>query len=834
MAAALKILNLAMKSSIALAIQQRGVVLGSAFVAGWKAAVVAATEAKTKALPVFGYMAAGQRSLATSTKVLVGAMGALRTATAVAFTALGGWTTVVLAAAAAAFYLLTRESAAEKATRKFKDAVAELAKAQEAAVSASESLASAQRTVDTNQLAVGQANLARETAAAALANSDAAAGSVERRQLEINLAIATQDVTFATKEYSDALKVLSENQDAGHAASLRVRDARTLELDSINNLIVAEAQRARIGSRRGVRGETGLEQERRARESIIETLDEEIAASKRSEDAAVRAHGKRLQLLRELVRTTEDVEDVEVDVIFDPKQTLRGLADRLSENFEEAGYSSAEAYERGLLIRLGLLIPKVSAFLRGPFTDAASRAAEDSGTTIGNLINEAAAAAIRQNEAITDAIQGTLSESAASASRSASFQRQLDIAIAGGASDRQVLALLRKQRAEAQRLVDAIEKEVRAAGRDIGTAQFKKLREERQQAAAELRAAAEAVRAQEEKIAAATETTVKAVGDAQRDRDEAAQKLFETLSGGRRASAIQKALARAELTDTLSDDIKFTKQLVAFFKNLQKTLRDRLQKIGASAAAIKQIMKAVNDTIFQLGLELDELKQEQKENLQNALMQKLDLKIQFFQVKGDIVGELKARRARLAAITRELSKLKNAGKKNTLAWWELKVQQAEEQKAINELTAQTKEKNKAQASLMFAFLQAQQGFAANLLGNLIGGGLTGGLVGNVSPVASPAAAQKGGGLPSWIGQKDPATATQAINTGLVEQGQISAGAKLGVSRGQGSTQTELLRAILQALNDIKRGAGFPGAQYQRRRQSAAMDTGGGGGTVAAA
>lgn len=318
-----------------------------------------------------------------------------------------------------------------------------------------------------------------------------------------------------------------------------------------------------------------------------------------------------------------------------------------------------------------------------------------------------------------------------------------------------------------------------------------------------------------------------AAKEAQAANDRQFQALADMFGG--RQQRLEDAIARAAIADNVAKQIRLNKALIASLKKERVALLERLKTLKVSATLRKQILDAIARAIEDAQQDVLRLQKEQQDAFREAVSQKLDLRIQLAEVRGDIKGQIRAHRAKLKAIQAELEKLRRQHKQNTVAWLELKVQQAEEQKAIKELQAQTKEKNRAQAALMFTFLQTQQGFAANLLGNLIGGGLTGGLVGNTSATgtAAPTAV-------SAFGLK--ASPGRALNpeADLVAQGQVAAGARLGVSRGQGTTQVELLRSILQALNDIKRGAGFPGAQYQRRRASAAMDTGGGGGGVVAA
>jgi hypothetical protein len=708
----------------------------------------------------------------------------------------------IFAAVAGFTYLITRESEAEKATKAFKKAVDDLAGSLSALESAQQGAADAVFGAERAKLGIEQAEIAEATARAALANSTAAKGSAERRQQEIALALAIQDVTFAERDYARAVQKSREARDDELAAQERVKRDRQKEIESTEKLLLARLAEARV--RRDSTRVGNLAAEEDARKKLVDQIKQESKELLISEDANERAQGKRLQLLAELIRTTEKVEDVEVDVIFDPKNTLRGLVTRMASTFKEAGFTSAETYERYLLAGLRIAKDRVSAYLRGPYADAVTRAAVEAHRVAGGSAADA----------FDEALSAGLAASATSQQRSASLQRQLDIAAAGGASLQQQLAIARRQRAEAQRRVDAIEARVREIGSaNIGKKQFEELREERQQAAADLRAASQAVVSLEEQIAAEAKSAQSKIAEARDKADQAVLDAIEVVS-----ERSQKLLRAAERTEGLRDDLKIQRLIAAQTRRaiaiVEKTIKDAELK--------KETLKTLNRVLEDTLAEIADIQKTLVEQRQARIEEAITLDIEFFGIAKNVQGEIRARQ-RLIAL---LKKQQDAVKKGSVEYKRLRNRIREEQEAIKELRGQMKERNNAFKELAFSFLQAQQGFAANLLGNLIPGGATSGLVGNTSP----SAATSGGAAPFLN-----ASPGRAINPedDLAARAQVSAGVRLGVSRGQANSQTELLRQILAVLKDLHRGAGFPEARYNRIRSSSAMDTGGGGGVATA-
>ena len=306
--------------------------------------------------------------------------------------------------------------------------------------------------------------------------------------------------------------------------------------------------------------------------------------------------------------------------------------------------------------------------------------------------------------------------------------------------------------------------------------------------------------------AAAAEAKTKAK-EAQEARDDQFEALADMF--GARQENIENAIARAGINDNVSNQLKFNKALIASLKKEIEVLKERFKNIKVSAAVRKAIFDAIKKELAQA--RQDRLKFQQ--DLQDQLLERADLRIRIAQARDNVAAELKARKARLDIITAQLARLKNAGKKNTLAWLELKAQQAEEIAAIKELQGQTKEKNQAGKSFFFEFLQTQQGFAANLLGNLIPGFATKGLVGGSGDTgdAGEGLRQVAGGFEQPRG----AASTSAA---------LASSRDRGVRPVQVDTTNAILRKILASINNLEGRAQSPEARYQKNVSGGAMDT----------
>ncbi len=313
---------------------------------------------------------------------------------------------------------------------------------------------------------------------------------------------------------------------------------------------------------------------------------------------------------------------------------------------------------------------------------------------------------------------------------------------------------------------------------------------------------------------AAAASAQAAADEAQKARDDQFQGLADLFGG--RQQKIEDQIARAGIVGNIAKEQRLNKALIASLKKERAALIERLKTLNVSRAVRKAILDAINRAIEAAQQDTIRFQQEQQKNLSEFATPKIDLRIQIAQARDDVKAEIALRRQRLALINAEILKLARAGKKNTLAWLQLKVQQAEEKRAIRDLEKETKDKQGAQKSLFFTFLQTQQGFAANLLGNLIPGFATGGLVGGS---AQPASA--GDGLRQVAGGfEQPRGAVQG-------QAALASSRDRGVRPVQVDTTNALLRQILRSLQNLNGRASHPEARYQNRVAGSNMDTIGG-------
>lgn len=737
-----------------------------------------------------GTAQAGAAALARSLVLLRTGFAAAAAAAAGFLTSVTGIGLIAAVAAGALIFLITRESAAERATRKLQEATDALAESLARSKTATEGVAGAQRGADVGRLAVDQARLAAAQARASLASSVAAKGSIERRQLEIALAVAIQNVTFATQDYDKALSDLAASQEESSAASEERRRRIQDEITTTQSLIaqiqkridIAKAQERASGGVFATRAIARIDT--KGLQEAIQLLREQGKADSESTDAFVRNIGIRKVLLASVLAQLKDLKDLtdeEINLVFNVDQ--RNIVQVATQLAKELGIRGKEAVARfvaGFLAGLPTLgteaqaffVGKLGSFIDAPARQAGIRAVD---SFADGFIDQAKARAKEMSDALLEGIRQAQTEAERAATR-------LDIAVAGGAGQQQQLALLREQLA-------AREREFQRAKRLLGRGETPSRREAFGQAAADRRQAFEAVRAQEEEIARDAETAAGKIVEA---RTKADQKIIDAFTAGRRKT--ENLLKRAGGTEGLRDDLKFTLQLKAIIREQIKQARERIK----DATTRNEVINDLNDRLIDLELKRQDLQQDLADRLRQKREQALEglrLEIQIAEVKGQTNRQKKLLQAEIALLRQ---RIKNA-QAGSIERKRLRLELAQAQKELEDLRKQEKKRGDAFKELTFQFLQTQQGFAANLLGNLIPQGATAGLVGNVSP----------GGVPP--------------SREVEREAQIREGRDRGVSSGQGSTQIQILRQILHALQALNGRAGHPEARYQRATGSATMD-----------
>jgi len=255
----------------------------------------------------------------------------------------------------------------------------------------------------------------------------------------------------------------------------------------------------------------------------------------------------------------------------------------------------------------------------------------------------------------------------------------------------------------------------------------------------------------------------------------------------------QNRIAAAAATTAVTDDIKAQKKLAALVRDQIAAVRERITVEGGR----KEAITALRAILIQVNQSLDGLAKQQQAaqaERRQQLLQGINLDIDFAQINDNQTAEVNARKRLIAKLRDELALVK----KGTNAYKEIRNAIAEQNKAIAEITAEKRKQGQSFAQASFEFLQAQQGFASNLLGNLIPSGATGGLVGGgISQALQPVA------------------------------GAAEARSQSGITAGQGNATNHYLRAILDQLKELNGETKAPEATRQRRASGALMDGPGG-------
>ena len=290
--------------------------------------------------------------------------------------------------------------------------------------------------------------------------------------------------------------------------------------------------------------------------------------------------------------------------------------------------------------------------------------------------------------------------------------------------------------------------------------------------------------AEQEKIIAAADAAARKIG--------AGNKGFATAVERRRAARHELASLNEQIRSIEAGIASDAEKAAADVKaSKDKALKAQLDALQAKKDAAAKIAKAIADQ-----------KQAQREQ-QQAIENSLRLDISFSQTKENQSGEIRAREALIKQLKKEQAKTKEG----TNEWKQLRNDIAEQTAAIDALNKEKKKQAEAVkagqsfAQASFDFLQAQQGFASNLLGNLIPSGATGGLVGGGSPVQSAL------------------TPVSSFADGQ---------SKAGPTAGQAQTTNAILTGILNQLKQLNGDNLTPEAQRQNRGQRSVMDGIGGG------
>jgi TP901 family phage tail tape measure protein len=340
--------------------------------------------------------------------------------------------------------------------------------------------------------------------------------------------------------------------------------------------------------------------------------------------------------------------------------------------------------------------------------------------------------------------------------------------------ERQLQRQFVKNRPELKRL---IEQSLLGVVSDIATVQ------------AQASAKAEGLKREAEKAASDAAAAV-------RDREQALLAGF----GVARDQQANKIAAAAQ-TVGLQDDIKRQKQLKALVLQQIAAVRERISIEGGRAAAIV----ALQAILTQVSSSLQSLAQQQQQAQQAqraALLQGIDLDISLAQITDNQAAEVRARNRKIAQLNKDLAAEAKLHGKTTVEYKTIRNEIAAQNAALKEIQKEKAQSNRSFAVASFEFLQAQQGFASNLLGNLIPSGATGGLVGGT--------------------QRPVQAALQPV------AGAAEARSQSGISSGQGNATNNYLRMILAQLKEMNGETKAPEAARQWQTQRNTMDGVGGG------
>lgn len=290
-----------------------------------------------------------------------------------------------------------------------------------------------------------------------------------------------------------------------------------------------------------------------------------------------------------------------------------------------------------------------------------------------------------------------------------------------------------------------------------------------------------------------------------REAEQAARDAAAAASAREQALLAQFGLARdqqanriaaAAQTKGLQDDIKRQHQLKALVLAQIGAVRERISIEGGRKAAIVALQTILGQVRASLA-DLARQQQEAQADQRQALLQGIWLDIDLAQITGNQAAEVKARNRKIAELNKDLAAEAKAHGKTTVAYKKIRNEIAAQNAALKEIR-QERQKGQSFAQATFEFLQAQQGFASNLMGNLIPRGATSGLVGGVQGALTPVA------------------------------GAAEARSQSGITAGQGNATNSLLVQILNQLKEMNGETKAPEARKQRAHSWSLMDGVGGG------
>jgi hypothetical protein len=278
------------------------------------------------------------------------------------------------------------------------------------------------------------------------------------------------------------------------------------------------------------------------------------------------------------------------------------------------------------------------------------------------------------------------------------------------------------------------------------------------------------------------------------------QQAFLEMLGGQQARA-RNLILRAAGTESLKDDIRFNKE----FRELLLKQIEQVRETVTDAQRRASELRSLTALLIQVGAEIRDLRKQQREAQREAVEAQLERAQTGTQLDielADINENTRRRVALRLKLIQQLLKERRVLKLTGNALKENRNEIARIRKEIEEITKEQEEAGKAAGKsaqqFFFEQLQAQQGFASNLLGNLITGP-TAGLVGVPSPAGAPPPGRQ------------------------VDAAAKAASGRAGPTSGQANTTNTLLERILDQLRHLNGEQDHPEATHQRRVGRGSMD-----------
>lgn len=745
------------------------------------------------------------RALSTFFAVTAGTSAAFRLQAALALLS-RSFTLVQLGAAAAAaalVFFLTRESAAERATRRLTEATDALAQSEGR-------LRSSRRGEERALLGVNTARLALLDAQSAVFSarrdvSNAAEGTFARTRAELQLAVALDNVKIAQIGLRDAIRSANESQAEARQAAINARQRAEDEISAIGAVVAARRReieiRARAPSQRREEEINAVRDLNAELQDRIRTLNEENTAESRN-------LARRLQLLGEVSNLLQRLPTPEAIKLTIETQNVSQVMDQLITEFGITGTRMREALVANLSGDLSRDLSRAFKNLTQGIGRDFSRLMGDAGFEGGQNFSHRAALGILIGGARVEAAVNNIVQRARSQLQGL-VRQALELEIAG-ASPEARLANIEQQIAIQQRIVER----QRERARENSKASVSLTRALQEQARLEAER-----RSIEAEIATNAEQAERDLEQKQQDADEAKLGRLE-----RARTRAEQRIADAATTAGLSDDIRRTIGLRRLIHRQINTIRETIQDRQRQIEAIRELQRRERE----LGREIRELRRQRQLEIAEQIRRGIELDIEFATITENATREASARRRLIANLQKEAAALRaqkrlTLEQKNRLK--EIRNEIAEQRKALQEIT---NERRKMFAEMSFAFLTTQQGFAANLLSNLLPGGAVGGTLGGTTNAPGGRAGSAAAGareIPMGIRRAEEMDARRTRVNAMLEERtrQMRAEAAGGFTPAQAATLIHLTRQMVKLLGGIEGTTKHPEAKRSSNRNNAAMD-----------